>query len=381
MIDAARRIDAALSRAAAEIEALRAGEIGLVTLGVVSTGKYFAPSLVRALMGAVPRRANCAAGRANREATIEGLATGALDLAIMGRPPRKPAVDAVPLGPHPHGIVLPRGHRLDGRRGVSAAELAGETFIAREMGSGTRILMTRYLDRIGEGLEFQTVEMDSNETIKQAVMAGLGIAFLSLHTAVEELRAGRLRLLDAPACRSRGLGIWSAGRMTARRPWPSESRARSPEPPARCCRGCPGTRAPAISPRPVSARALARCPRAFCGARGGGIVAAAASYRPLVRMRPRPSRYRGPGDHRVPVLVDVSAVLQSSPIAFTPDLRHVAEDGRLFRFRRRGLLAACLEVHLVSGRPPAGATFAPSARATCRLAPTSTACNCPHVRA
>ncbi|MBV0892580.1 LysR family transcriptional regulator [Paracoccus sp. Z118] len=197
LLAAARRIEVALGRASAEIEALRRGEMGRVTLGVVSTGKYFAPSLVRALMDAVPG-AGIALKIGNRESTIEGLASGALDLAIMGRPPREPVVEAVPLGPHPHGIVLPRGHRLDGRREITAEDLADETFICREAGSGTRILMTRYLDRIGEGAEYQTVEMDSNETIKQAVIAGLGIAFLSLHTAVEELRSGRLRLLNAP---------------------------------------------------------------------------------------------------------------------------------------------------------------------------------------
>lgn len=197
ILAAARRIEVALNRAQAEIEALRRGEAGRVTLGVVSTGKYFAPSLVRMLMDAVPS-AEIALKIGNREATIEGLASGALDLAIMGRPPREPVVDAIPLGPHPHGIVLPRGHRLEGRHGITAEDLASETFISREAGSGTRILMTRYLDRIGEGFEYQTVDMDSNETIKQAVIAGLGIAFLSLHTAVEELRSGRLRLLDAP---------------------------------------------------------------------------------------------------------------------------------------------------------------------------------------
>jgi DNA-binding transcriptional LysR family regulator len=58
--------------------------------------------------------------------------------------------------------------------------------------------MTRYLDRIGDGHVFETVEMGSNETIKQAVIAGLGIAFLSLHTVTEELHAGRLVLLNAP---------------------------------------------------------------------------------------------------------------------------------------------------------------------------------------
>lgn len=194
---AARRIDAVLSRAGDEVQAIRRGQVGRLVLGVVSTAKYFAPSIVRMLMDEVPG-AEIALKVGNREATVEGLSSGAIDLAVMGRPPREPAVEARPLGPHPHGILLPPHHPLAGRAGITAADLADETFLARENGSGTRIVMTRYLDRIGEGREFRTIEMDSNETIKQAVIAGLGIAFLSLHTAVEELRTGRLVLLDAP---------------------------------------------------------------------------------------------------------------------------------------------------------------------------------------
>ena len=70
--------------------------------------------------------------------------------------------------------------------------------ITREQGSGTRILMTRYLDSQAEGRVFDLVEMGSNETIKQAVMAGLGLAFLSLHTVMDELRPAASCWLHAP---------------------------------------------------------------------------------------------------------------------------------------------------------------------------------------
>lgn len=193
---AGRRVNAALARAGDEIDALRRGETGQVTIGFVSTGKYFAPRLVRALMDANPR-AHIALRIGNRAETIEGLASGALDIAVTGRPPRQPLVEAVPLGPHPHGIVLPPDHPLARRGDVTAAELAAQTFLAREPGSGTRILMTRWLDQMAEGHSFRLVEMDSNETIKQAVIAGLGIAFLSLHTVADELHAGRLAQLSA----------------------------------------------------------------------------------------------------------------------------------------------------------------------------------------
>ena len=67
--------------------------------------------------------------------------------------------------------------------------------ILREEGSGTRALMQRFLETLGEPKPARVIEMDSNETIKQAVIAGLGVAMLSLHTCFEELRQGRLVLL------------------------------------------------------------------------------------------------------------------------------------------------------------------------------------------
>ena len=128
----------------------------------------------------------------NRGEIIAALAEGRLDPAIMGRPPREPVVEATTLGPHPHVIVCAPDHPLAAVTRVDPATLLGETFLAREEGSGTRILMNRFLDRIGEGRLVRTVEMGTNETIKQAVMAGLGLALLSEHTMTEELRHRRL---------------------------------------------------------------------------------------------------------------------------------------------------------------------------------------------
>lgn len=194
--EAARKIEDVLSQAAANLAALARGQAGRVTLGVVSTAKYFAPRLVKLLQGSHPDiEVTLRVG--NREAIIEGLERGSFDLAIMGRPPRRPEVEAAPLGPHPHGLVAAPDHRLAGTMPALEALLA-ERFLSREEGSGTRILMSRWLDRIGEGATYETLEMESNETIKQAVMAGLGVAFLSLHTVMDELATGRLVQLAAP---------------------------------------------------------------------------------------------------------------------------------------------------------------------------------------
>ena len=96
------------------------------------------------------------------------------------------------LGDHPHLIILPPGHDLAGRSDSAPEEILSHPIITREVGSGTRILTTRYLDRIAPSMPYQTIEMDSNEPIKQAVIAGLGIALISAHTIIEELRVGRL---------------------------------------------------------------------------------------------------------------------------------------------------------------------------------------------
>jgi DNA-binding transcriptional LysR family regulator len=81
-----------------------------------------------------------------------------------------------------------------GRKRLPLERLAGETFIIRERGSGTRAAMEHVFAERGFSAR-ETLEMSSNETIKQAVMAGMGIAFLSMHTIGLELRAGRLALL------------------------------------------------------------------------------------------------------------------------------------------------------------------------------------------
>ncbi|MEO1689833.1 MAG: LysR substrate-binding domain-containing protein, partial [Pseudomonadota bacterium] len=131
----------------------------------------------------------------NRGAIIAALERREVDLALMGRPPASPKVEADLLGPHPHVIVAPPDHPLARRRTVEPEALLRETFLMREDGSGTRILMSRFLDRTGGGRPWRGQDMGTNETIKQAVMAGLGIAFISAHTVRAEIETGRLTTL------------------------------------------------------------------------------------------------------------------------------------------------------------------------------------------
>ena len=194
LLRAQQRSSEVLSGAIREIDALRRGMAGSVTLGVVSTGKYFAPALVASIKRAHPD-IDVILHVGNRDQIIVALKNNAVDIAIMGRPARHPPTNEIVLGDHPHLIILPPGHELAGRSDAQPEEILSHPIITREVGSGTRILTTRYLDRIAPGLPYKTIEMDSNETIKQAVIAGLGISLISAHTVIEELRVGRLQTL------------------------------------------------------------------------------------------------------------------------------------------------------------------------------------------
>lgn len=188
------RIESALAECVRRVEALREGQEGYVTLGVVSTGKYFAPGLVSRMQAEYPH-IEISLKVGNRGEIVRALAENEIELAIMGRPPEDMPVEAALLGEHPYIVIAPPNHPLVRQRRIGADDLMAQTFLMRERGSGTRTVMTRVLDRIAEGRPYRTVVMGTNETIKQAVMAGLGIAFISAHTVVSELESRRLTAL------------------------------------------------------------------------------------------------------------------------------------------------------------------------------------------
>ena len=118
-----------------------------------------------------------------------------VDIAVMGRPPKELATRAEPFAAHPHVFVAPTDHPLLKVGHPTVDSLRPYGFILRERGSGTRAAMEKFLET--SRMEPRVVmEMASNETIKQAVMAGMGISFLSLHTIGLELEHGLIATLD-----------------------------------------------------------------------------------------------------------------------------------------------------------------------------------------
>jgi len=167
---------------------------GRVRLGVVSTAKYFAPRLLAQFVKLHPGL-EFRLTIHNRAEIIDQLQSYSIDLGIMGQPPEGMPLEGTPFAPNPLVAVAAPSHPLSLRRGLRPEDLANEPFIVREPGSGTRSAMDRYLADHDVKVR-HVMEADSNETIKQAVMAGIGLGFLSLHTIRPELAAGRLAALD-----------------------------------------------------------------------------------------------------------------------------------------------------------------------------------------
>jgi DNA-binding transcriptional LysR family regulator len=190
----AKRLLATLKDAEDAMARLRKLEGGVLNVGMVSTAEYFVPHLLARFREEHPGVELRLQVGANREVLVQMLQQGEVDLAIMGRPPKELATRAEPFAAHPHVFVAPPKHAILAIGHPPPAALAVYPLIARERASGTRALMDRFFQdqRVEPRI---AMEMSSNETIKQAVMAGMGLGFLSLHTIGLELRSGLLELV------------------------------------------------------------------------------------------------------------------------------------------------------------------------------------------
>jgi len=167
---------------------------GVLKLATVSTAKYFSPSILSAFQSEHPE-INVQLVVGNRQQVIDLLNKNACDLVIMGTPPIEVESKAIEFAKHPQVIIAARDHPLVKDKDIPLKSLGNESFVIREMGSGTRAIMERYFSE--NKFEYQTaMEASSNETIKQAVIAGMGLSFISKHTIALEIAAKRLCILD-----------------------------------------------------------------------------------------------------------------------------------------------------------------------------------------
>lgn len=196
MLASSREIIQKFHEAEEALSAFKGVEGGRLNVSVISAGDYFFPSLLVAFAQRHPG-VTLNFGVCNREELLGRLADNLTDLAVMVRPPPAAETDtvALPFAPHPYVVVAPPSHPLAGRRRIPVERVLKEPFIVREKGSDTWNSMLQGFGDHVEGLNI-AMEIKSTETIKQAVIAGMGISFLSAHTISREREAGKLAVLD-----------------------------------------------------------------------------------------------------------------------------------------------------------------------------------------
>lgn len=189
----ARRLLGTLKEAEDAMARFKGVESGVLTIGMVSAAKYFLPQLLAQFHAEHPS-VEVRLRLGNREQLVALMQANEVDMSVMGRAPKEWPNRAEPFAMHPHVLVTAPSHPFAQTEGVPAAALAREGFIVREQGSGTRAALEEYL--VAHHLEPMFImEISSDEAIKQAVIAGLGVSLVSLHTIGLEWQNG---LIAAP---------------------------------------------------------------------------------------------------------------------------------------------------------------------------------------
>jgi DNA-binding transcriptional LysR family regulator len=194
LVPYAERLTETLREAVHVVEALQGKLDNQVRVAMVTTARNFGPHLVQQFQKTHPG-ANVEFTIANRDGVISQLQEGKADLALMGRPPRRIEVTAHRFAQHPYVLISHPEHPLANAARINRSDLVSYRFLVRESGSGTRMVHEHFF--LDEGLDLpKAQEMDSNANIKQAVMANMGLAFLSAHTVALERQARKLSILN-----------------------------------------------------------------------------------------------------------------------------------------------------------------------------------------
>jgi len=158
---------------------LKGIEQGGLSLGLVTTAKYFIPYMVGEFLQQYPS-IEFQFNLGNRQQIIERIGEDIDDFYVFSHPPKDKELATVPMLKNRLVAIAPIGHRFVGRDSVSLAEFCQEPMLMREPGSGTRLSIEQFCQSRGIELNVR-MTIESNEAIKHTVMSGLGLSIVSEH--------------------------------------------------------------------------------------------------------------------------------------------------------------------------------------------------------
>lgn len=174
----------------AERQGLKQGQLRLMA---ITTASYFAPRLLGEFARLYPG-IDVSLRVTNKEQVLASIADNLDDLYFLGQPPDDIDVVATPIMDNPIEVLAAPDHPLAHQKKLTLERLAQEPWLMREKGSGTRNAIERRFAEHGISIR-PRMELGSNEAIKQAILAGLGISAVSRH-ALTLNQPGQFAVLD-----------------------------------------------------------------------------------------------------------------------------------------------------------------------------------------
>ena len=184
----------ALSSLEERLTEMRGLDSGHLQFAVTSTAKYFAPRLLGAFIQRYPG-VETSLQVHNRSTLIERLRNNEDDLYLFADPPDREEVMVQAILSNPLVVLARSDHPLAGERNIAFSRLANEPFLIRELGSGTRMVTLKLFEQHGLTPKIR-MELSTNEAIREAILAGLGISILSRYTLGLEPEQTKLVCLD-----------------------------------------------------------------------------------------------------------------------------------------------------------------------------------------
>lgn len=215
----------------AEINGLVSGRL---RIAAVTTAEYFVPDLLGPF-AAAHQGVEIELAIENRDRVVGRLHQGIDDLAVMMMPPDDLPLERIQFQINPLVIIASSKHALIDKK-IELSELSNERWLMREPGSGTRMAAEQHFDELGFKPNV-VMSLGSNEAIKHAVAAGLGIAVLSQLAVQPALWPGRYTTgagtqhngpSDTSVLLQAGLGIMQVNNFPILRRWSVVWRKDSP---------------------------------------------------------------------------------------------------------------------------------------------------------
>ena len=174
-----------------EIDEVLNPDSGHLQIAVATTANSFISALLAKFKNDFPKM-TFYIDVTNRQALLDNLKNNNADLVIMGEPPKDIPLTSHAFMQNPLIAIAHPGNELLNNKNITIKDLSKETLLTREIGSGTRITIERFT-----GLNFNSdIQINSNEAIVEAVQAGLGIGFVSMHSVNLQLKNKIIRQLD-----------------------------------------------------------------------------------------------------------------------------------------------------------------------------------------